>query len=133
MARHKCYEDHPHNHEERQRDVEGHSGQERNGKETDCQRKTSNGPTQPRDRHTSWHLVMSTEQSERGRSTGGVCMGGGLKPPEHFKLLRTKGVVHGITDTLLSVTEGLHSVLGGLWGQKQTVSLLICIRPDGAR
>lgn len=26
-------------------DVEGHLGQERNGKETDCQRKTSNGPT----------------------------------------------------------------------------------------
>lgn len=27
-------------------DVEGHLGQERNGKETDCQRKASNGPTQ---------------------------------------------------------------------------------------
>ena len=58
-------------------DVEGYSGQERNGKETDCQRKTSNGPRQPRDRHTSLHLVMCTEQSERAKSTGGVCIGWG--------------------------------------------------------
>lgn len=59
-------------------DVEGHLGQERNRKKTDCQRKASSGPTQPRDRHTSWHFVMSTEQSKRARSIGGVCIGGGV-------------------------------------------------------
>lgn len=59
------------------RDMEGHLGQERNRKEADYQRKASNGPAQPWDRHTSWHPVMSTEPSEKARSTGGVCMGWG--------------------------------------------------------
>lgn len=116
-------------------DVKGHMGQERNGKETDCQRKTSNEPTQPRDRHTSCHLVMSTEQSERGRSTGGVCMGGGLKISGALQVAQDQRLMVSSTEslTVFCLTEGLHSVLGGFGGQKQTVFLLICTRPDGAR